>query len=106
MKKLSLQYGGKYTVAFELSDPKSFRGYMVMDEHARAVLAAAAADESEGVDSNGDRLPWITLFAQSPWEWIQEGHQRKKLLCRLLNHRTGEAIFSLPEHYDVQVRNV
>jgi len=64
------------------------------------LLTSLLASELEDwyLDANGERLPSEQLFALSPWSAATRDGIIK-LVCRFIDLKTGEVIFSVPETY-------
>lgn len=85
---------------FEQTDADTLAGYLKIDEEQEKLLATLVASEKEDwcLDKSGERLPPDELFSLSPWS-IETSSGSVKLLNRVLNIKTGEALFSTQDTY-------
>lgn len=85
---------------FEQTESGTLTGFLKLNKEQKKLLAALVASEEEDwyLDTNGERLPSDELFSLSPWS-LETTNGQVKLLNRLLNIDTGEALFSTQETY-------
>lgn len=85
---------------FEPRESGKLAGRLKLNGRQQKLLTALVESEKEDwyLNSNGERLVPDELFSLSPWS-IETRKGRVKLLNRLLNIHTGEALFSTPDTY-------